>query len=480
MSLADTSVQIFDLLTPDCKADDAYLDDVARSKRFLEWWVGDPEFRARLLEDPLSATREAGLTADPEEIRALWDDDPEVQARPLTPSAQRYRAFITEKLRWRGTLRDLGRSPHPGFDAWRTRQINRCWGQLGLRKADGIIHAPVSFELCRGCSVGCWFCGIGARKLTEVWPYDDANGALWRGTLTALYEVIGSSAARGFCYWATDPLDNPDYERFCVDFHEILGRFPQTTTAQPLRDPARMRTLLALSRGRGCEVNRFSVLSKSILRKIFETYTARELLHVELVEQMDGSADGKAFAGRARERGEKFQKATSNPIPDDTNTSTIACVSGFLVRMPARTIELVSPCNADERWPLGYRVHDRRTFDGLESLRACLADMTAALPVTLAFDAGVALRRDLHLERTADGFTLTSPFIRHTFNSARYPAMRELGETLAEGGTAGDIALAVERARGVDLHVTLHALNKLFGAGFFDDEPAFSQEADRD
>jgi len=35
------------------------------------------------------------------------------------------------------------------------------------------------------------------------------------------------AAGRGFCYWGTDPMDNPDYEKFCLDFHEVLGIFPK-------------------------------------------------------------------------------------------------------------------------------------------------------------------------------------------------------------------------------------------------------------
>ena len=41
---------------------------------------------------------------------------------------------------------------------------------------------------------------------------------------------------------------------------------------------------------------------------------------------------------------------------------TIACVSGFLFNMVERNVRLISPCNASERWPLGYRIYDEGTF----------------------------------------------------------------------------------------------------------------------
>jgi radical SAM family RiPP maturation amino acid epimerase len=389
---------------------------------------------------------------------------------------QRYRAFIREKMgirpNWRGS-----RSLSPAFDAWRQRQINRCFSELGIAKGDAIVHSAAAFELCRGCSVGCWFCGIGAKKLAEVWPYTEENGQLWRGTVQALHDLVGEPAKHGFCYWATDPLDNPDYERYCIDFHDIMGRFPQTTTAQPLRDPERIKNLLALSRSRGGEVDRFSVLSRGTLRKVFETYTARELLHVELVLQMEGNTSSKAFAGNAREHEARYERHASQPPQEQATGSTIACVSGFLVRMPDRLIELVSPCAADARWPLGYRVHDRRTFDCAQHLREQICNMISPtqLPMRLGIDAKVRWRKDLRLELCEEGFSLSTGAMRHDFKNTSFPAMRDLGALLTQGLSAAEVSLQLSET---PVEETLSLLQKLYMAGLIDDEPHFSQRAD--
>ena len=62
------------------------------------------------------------------------------------------------------------------------------------------------------------------------------NARLWRAILDHWVDLFGTAAQTGFCYWATDPADNPDYPRFIEDYHAATGNLPQTTTAAPLRD----------------------------------------------------------------------------------------------------------------------------------------------------------------------------------------------------------------------------------------------------
>lgn len=82
----------------------------------------------------------------------------------------------------------------------------------------------------------CWFCGVGAEKLTGWSHYIPENAKLWQDTLDVCRDVIGDTVCNGFCYWASDPLDNPDYPKFIEDFRNTYGRYPQTTTAIPLRN----------------------------------------------------------------------------------------------------------------------------------------------------------------------------------------------------------------------------------------------------
>jgi len=465
------SLDFAPILPYGAEADAEHLADVARTKRFLEYWTADPAFRAALPQDPVRVTAEAGLEGDALALQPLWEFDPEHEVHRREPhvSVARYRAFMAEKLNYRKVLRQGVPSSSPNFEAWRQRQVRRCFGELGAAKADALVHATVAVELCQGCSVGCWFCGISALKLAGVFAYPE-NRELWRGCLDGLHAAVGDAAGRGFLYWATDPLDNPDYERFCEDYADRLGRFPQTTTAQPLKDPARFRRLHALARRRGNEIDRFSVLTLGTLKKVFAEYTARELLHVELVMQMDGAWAGKAFAGKARAKPEKWRKSTGLDPQGPETASTIACVSGFLLRMPERSVELVTPCRADERWPNGYRVLARHTFADAPELAAQLLELTRSLPARVPLNQALQLRRDLAVALTPDGFVATGHYVRHEFKDRPYRAMRRLGEGLEEGRhTAMELALRVEEES--PLEETLVVLNQLFAAGLLEEGP---------
>ncbi|MCW5315509.1 radical SAM family RiPP maturation amino acid epimerase [Nostoc sp. KVJ3] len=224
----------------------------------------------------------------------------------------------------------------PLFKAWRLRQIRRTFSEFGFEKADSIVHAPFAIELSKGCSVGCWFCGVAAQRLEGIFYYSQENASLWRGVLEVLKEVIGPGASQGFCYWATDPLDNPDYEHFLIDFHTILGNFPQTTTASAMRNPQRTKNLLKLSKEKNGIVERFSLLTLKEFDKVHQEFSAEELMSVELICQNDEALGAKAYAGRARE--ERFRKRIEasnhfDSTADSGVSETIACVSGFITKI---------------------------------------------------------------------------------------------------------------------------------------------------
>ena len=253
------TAEIPSLIAPDSEATEEHRSDVAHSKRFCEHWTADPAFREALPQDPYAVTKAAGLQADPLAIRPLWELDREHPVHRAEPSLSllRYRSFMAEKLTFRDRLQRKADSVHRGYRAWRARQIGRCYGELGQAKGEGLVHTGLAVELCEGCSVGCWFCGISALKLNGAWPYSDEHARLWRSVLRSLRKQLGDAAGNGFCYWATDPLDNPDYEKFCGDFADCFGIYPQTTTAQPMRDPDRFRKLHQVARQRGCRIDRF-------------------------------------------------------------------------------------------------------------------------------------------------------------------------------------------------------------------------------
>lgn len=428
----------------------------------MERWEADEAFRELLEQSPREAALRYGLRADAEAARPIWDANAD-QTLPASQGVDRYRSFVREKLAHRDELRHTSRPHSAPFHAWRLRQMARTASQLGPSKAHGIVHPLAAFELSKGCSVGCWFCGISAPKLGDVFVYTDANRGLWRDICQVWRDEIGPAAEQAFLYWATDPMDNPDFEKFSCDFHELCGYFPQTTTALALRDLERTRRLLRLSEERGCLLNRFSLLTLKILERVHQSFTAEELTFVELVMQIRKETASKAVAGRA------LEKALKNGDVD-YQTSTIACISGFLVNMVDRTIRLISPCPASSRWPLGYQIFGEGTFATAEDFRRQLRRLTSEelMPMTVTSQRTVGLRSDLSWSMSPKGLTLSSYYLHQTFRGLDAEGLEKLGRMLAERRwSAETVALEVDR----DLATVFLILNQMLKVGILDEEP---------
>ncbi len=441
-------------------------------KRFFEKWHGDPAFRKQVSKDPAQAVFLYDLKIDPEEIRLLWDTEysrkqgEKVSISPAVKLFQKFPDGIPINVY---DIKSLLASPKDTrFKAWRERQIARNESLQKKSYHDLIAHAPVAFELSKGCSVGCWFCGVSAPRLSDLFLYTPANAKLWREILGLLQEILGLTAGTGICYWATDPLDNPHYEKFCSDFHEILGRFPQTTTALASRNPARTRSLLKLSRKKGCETNRFSVLSLKMLEQIHQEFSAEELAFVKLVLQNPESDLDYANAGRIRERNkQKTDKFHENNL---SNQGTIACVSGFLFNMVDRTVKLISPCQADDRWPLGYIVFDQGSFSNINDLKALLERMMEEhMSPTVKPNDLIRFRPDLQYKMLPDGFQLSTRFMTHKFRHHNY--LKELGEAIRKGDKTVAEIVRLFNFFGVPSENTFQALNLLLASGCLDKEP---------
>jgi radical SAM family RiPP maturation amino acid epimerase len=435
---------------------------LAHVKRFVDLWRVDPEFRDQLPGDPVRVVRNHALDIDPDELRPVWDRNFNSVHSPLM------QAFVKreqQRIEDRRSIRQRSEPSSSAMVTWRRRQIARCASELGPDREAEIVHAPVVFELSEGCSVGCWFCGLGAQRPVRHADYDQMQG-LWREILQVVREVVGEGVKWGFCYWATDPLDNPNYLEFAEDFKNYLGRFPQTTTAIPLRNPARTRDLLERSRERFTYV-RFSVLSRGQMRRLMAEFSPEELIDVVLLPLNEGSGMPKSFSGSARTHAAPQGHLL---LPPD-KSSTIACVSGFLINLVTRTVRLITPCNADERWPLGYWTLAQATFANAEDLAAILPHLIREhMPVELDLECLLRFRRDLRLQGNEDGtHGLTSRWIRH-----RYPPLTEipiLGELIDRGeNTAAEIALQLER-RSIPQAITLYALQVMFREGLLREEP---------
>ncbi len=451
--------------------DPEYLRDVGITKRFLEVWTGDDEFRKLLETDPDGAVARWGLEANPHELRPMWDQEFAAKVgRDVHPSVSRYRGFIIEKLKCRVDMRN--RTPrNPAFKNWRQRQVNRCAGELGFRVAAGVVHPTISLELSRGCSVGCWFCGISAPKLDDIWYYTPENQKFWCETLEVLSDFLGPEA-HGFCYWATDPLDNPDYEKFCVDYNRIIGHFPQTTTAQPMKDPDRVRRLLELSHSDG-HCDRFSILTKGLLKKVMAEFTPEELVYVELICQNQESTLVKARAGNALNHLDRFDKerVRKGVAEEFVNSGTIACVSGFLLQPIDKMVRLVSPCHADERWPKGYRILKEARFETPAELESLIQEWCSpeAMPLNVPNRRPLSLRRDLKVSvREGQDFAF---HLANEMLDLEFLGPPVLAQNLPQGFfIPDDFALKLEREHQIPLEETLLVMERMYRYGVLEEE----------
>lgn len=459
------------------------LHQIAHIKRFMERLVADPQFRDKLRENAgnmdglKQIAEEYGLDVDPgamlplfhrQYLKYRYTDDEE-----KWPLSKLWSGYMKEMLAHREDLRDAGDATdaNPAFNIWRQRQIARSMSELGA-SGPNITHPLVAYELSKGCSMGCWFCGIAAEKFEGHLPYTPESAALWRGVLETMTELFGAAAQTGFCYWATDPMDNPDYDRFIEDHYRVTGFLPQTTTAAPLKNLELTRRVLALFGKYRCVTNRFSILNLKILDRVHATFTPEELSGVELVMQNREALTSKANAGRARQRKQKLREAgKSDRIAErDDDHATIACVSGFLINMLAQTVQMVSPTRGGERWALGYRIYETAHFKTTAEFRAAIEGMIARHGgEQLNGQDRISFRPDLTYHPKSDGFELESSAVTHTFRGFSFA--QQLGDLIARGDrTAGDIHATLV-SDGVDVFLVAETLRNLFAEGLFDDDP---------
>ena len=411
--------------------------ELAEVKRFLELYIADPKVREQARHSPSPLA---------ERVRTLWDSE---ATGPDGALELAYRELLQARQQRRVQAREKSAPGPAAFRAWRERQILRANSELGRTVAQALVHHPVAFELSLGCSVGCSFCAVSAGRLTGVYDYHQ-NQQAWDECVKGVIETLGSAAGQSVCYWATDPFDNPGYEDFLLDFHRLTGHAPPTTTALADRDLDRTRSFLELSQQRGGTV-RFSVLSLAQLRRLHQAFSPEELFGVELVLQNRGALTPRASAGRAFKEGEEG--------------STIACVSGFLVNLVEGSVELISPCAAQARWPQGYRVHGRASFGSASQLPSALEQLMRpeTMPLRLPLERPVQLRQDLRW----DGRALQSRHATHQVDSP------ELIEALGSEPVT-PVALAQRFLSESTLEQTLYRLNRLYQQGVLDDDiPAF-------
>lgn len=267
-------------------------------------------------------------------------------------SREAYDEFMSAKIEWRDGLKEKCSPDNSKMKKWRNRQFGRCRMAFPDR-AEGNVHIPVVYELSSGCSVGCDFCGVGAKGLQAVYKYNEENREFFRQILEVSNSVIGEAAKYAGIYFATEPLDNPDIEKFHKMFVDMNKQTPQITTAVPVRNIERTRKIISTLDENSNMFFRFSVRSLDDFYKIMENFTAEELLYVELLPQYS-EAPANNFVKTGRNRGEEGIE------------TSISCITGFLVNMCEKTVKLTTPVLPSNDFPEGMTTILNEKFETVE------------------------------------------------------------------------------------------------------------------
>ena len=471
------------------------VSELAQIKRMMELFQGDSVFRERLPQELSALTQEHGFTIDPEEIRVLWDVDlklkihhGEIEPEEPTQLMRNYRRWIGERVRWRDGVRAACSPDNPNWKTWRERQMKRAYSELGEGWSKAIIFDTAAIELSKGCSVGCWFCGVDAPKLEDHLHFNEENEKLFKEVMEVLIGFVGiESASAHFLYWASDPLDNPHYEEYCRAFKDVVGVYPLTTTALAVRDVERTRRILNMLMEDQTGVHRFSVLNLKILKKIHAEFSPEELARVELVMLNKESQVVKADAGRFREKAKSkpaLRQHEENKIPVDRDLmeewegyagpGSIACVSGLLLNLVERSVKLITPCKASDRWPLGYVVFEEGRFETAQDLKDLIQGwIDKGMKTRLPLSEVVRFRSDLTVKVTDEGFSVFTPFGGGSYKGGKRSAYyKSLGSLIQEGcHEAGTIADRMLEEHGVFHAETYKILDWLFDEALLQDEP---------
>lgn len=336
-------------------------------KYFMENYIADPLFREQMQERPHETLQEHGLLLDAEmaldacaRIHGLARERrlPDGQNRYI----QEYQVYVRRIMReYEGKVSEEAFADRDLF-LWNRQVHKRCrMENRRIRRNEAVHYFPLLFELSDGCSVQCPFCGVDAPAWSGNFAYTPENAELWREILKASVRYLGRAAGAGSCYMASEPMDNPDYEKFVFDFREITGSVPQTTTAVAERCPERIRAFMKElgDDAVGKAALRFSVRNLRQLEKIQEIYTLDELKDIELLTNNPESLSQYSLSGRSIRLCARMGKKGSEKF----YRYGICCVAGLRVNMVKRTMDFIEPELPSERFPNGFRIRETLTFE---------------------------------------------------------------------------------------------------------------------
>lgn len=292
---------------------------------------------------------------------------------PPQPSSESTRLLDALHLdsNMRGFFRSIG-PLHPGWRSWRDRQIQRFHREDMTSRESHIMYIPFAVELTQGCSGGCSFCGLSADYLEPAnTTFVDVRSS-FEEFLLHMKAVHGGFGRCGVLYWASDPLDCPDYIDFGNLFQDIFHVWPATTTALAEKYPSRFRDLLntnALRRPWGV---RCSLRNLRAYLRIHELVTPLERFSIGFIPQFRVNSQSQANAGRLY--------SSISESSEQKPGGTIACMAGLLVNLPQKSIELITPCLAEPNHPNGYRSLFHFDMDHNDQLSSYTSRILSQLP----------------------------------------------------------------------------------------------------
>ncbi len=304
--------------------------------------------------------------------------------------------YLEEALKIDWKVRQYFRSItplHNGWRSWRDSQIQRFHHEDKTLRESHIMYIPFAIELTQGCSGGCPFCGVSAAYLEPEKPLFGETRQYLYDFFLEMKSAIGDFSRCGVLYWATDPLDHPEYLRFAALFEEVFRTYPVTTTALGEKYPERFKELLASNALKRPWGVRCSLRSKEAYKQIQKITSDQERFAISFIPQYLSSADIKANAGR-----------NYSPLSESNEPKaggTIACMAGFLIRLPKTSLELITPCLAEPNHQNGYRTLFKIKLNSLSELSSKAAHVYSQLPIQ-----HLTLEDRLHVTIHPSQFTL--------------------------------------------------------------------------
>lgn len=431
------------------------MEKCCADRRFLKDFLDNPEEKLQYEANSLSAASASQAVA------ALLG-----QARTDSGGdnvyRQMFREIITDIQHDADERYNQAEIANEQFRKWFIRQQKRVLFECSVnRRKTRYRSIPINFELSEGCSGGCSFCCLQPDRLSDCFRYDETNRLLWHDILNRTKSVLGNFAGQGTCYFATEPLDNPDYEQFIEDFYNCFGNYPQTTTVKAADQPDRIRKLmkkLGQEHLRQAAL-RFSVTSAGQLTKIHEAFSAEELKHVELLLNNRESMNRYSLAGRAVKLAkelepEKFAAA-----------ATSICTAGFVVNLVKRTVTLMAPRRADIDHPLGLKEYQTRTFENGKSYQDVLTAMIREwMPEDMPPDRRLDMGSYITFERSGSQLKIQGDKIHRslTVSDACYQC---LALVVGKGHTL-EQAFAISKVSNEEKNKITEKLQVLFDAGY--------------